>query len=70
MKHSIAIFVSTVVLTGCLGQGKRQAERLERIYGMPMSEILAKERPKQIEERRRAGEHIEIEGEKTPPAKR
>ena len=70
MKPHTVIVLATVLLTGCLGQGKRQVERLERIYGMPMSEILAKERPKQIEERRKAGEIIEIEGEKTPPAKR
>lgn len=57
MKHAIYIVLGASLVTGCLGQGKRQAQRLERIYGMPMSEILAKEKPRQMEERRRAGEH-------------
>ncbi len=64
MQHAILILLTALLLTSCLGQGKRQAQRLERIYGMPMHEILAEERPKQIASRRQAGEHIEIAGEK------
>ena len=51
-----------LLLAGCFGQGTRQAQRLERIYGMPMRDIITKERPKQIEHRRSAGERIDIEG--------
>lgn len=64
MKHALHIILPSLFLTSCLGQGKRQAQRLERIYGMPMRDILAKEKPRQIAQRRRAGEHIEIVGEK------
>lgn len=52
--------MASLLLVGCLGQGKRQVERLERIYGMPMHDILEKERPKQMEESRRAGGNIAI----------
>jgi len=32
------------VLTGCMKQGQRQVERLERLHGMSMSNILANDR--------------------------
>lgn len=65
MKSGLIILNASAVLllAGCLGQGERQAQRLERIYGMPMRDILTKERPKQIEQRRSAGERIDIEGD-------
>lgn len=64
MKPIIHIILGTLLLTSCLGQGQRQSQRLERLYGMPMREILAQEKPRQIAQRRHAGEHIRIAGEK------
>ena len=38
------------LFTGCFGLGVKQTKMLERHYGMPMKEILEKERPKQMRE--------------------
>ncbi len=47
--------------------GERHVKRLEKAYGKPMSYILEVERPKQIEQRRQNGEHIDIVGENLLP---
>jgi hypothetical protein len=59
MKHSVHSLLAALLLTGCLGQGKRQAQRPERIHDMPTRETLANEKPKQIAARPRAGERVE-----------
>lgn len=69
MKHVSIIVLGVCLMTSCLGQGERQVQMLERIYGKPMREILAQERPKQIKERRKAGERIDIVGDHFSTAK-
>lgn len=59
MQRTLRHLLPALLLTGCLGQGKRQTQRLERIYGMPLRDILATEKPRQILQYRRAGEPIQ-----------
>lgn len=48
-------------MASCLGQGERQVRRLERIHGKPWREVVGIEPPKQLEERRKAGERVDRE---------
>lgn len=62
MRRTLRRPLAVLLLTGCLGQGKRQAQRLERLYGMPMRDILATEKSRQILQRQHAAAPIPISG--------